>query len=458
MPLLQRAELLQRQRVDGAEHRQLALGRAQPLLLLLADERHRLGLGRSVGPVGPSAQRLGLLTVGQLVVDGDRLVGAVVGDQHVGVEAELLERALLELLDPHLLLGAGHLVAVHGVDQLVVLTGQVAQPGADGEQLLLAALAGPLDLGAGRGGPADRDVEPVEHVGDRGADRLGGLALAEQPGPALDLAGAGLALLLGGAQQLVGPAVQGAGPLLGGAQREPGLHLALPGGAGGLGELLAVVGDVLEVGVLLGPGQPGLELAEARRGPSSRASRASAIARSSRSASPRAARAWAPNWPSSSATAARVASDSCSLASATSTRFWASCRSRSSRDMSKPSRSVAATASASCWVASSTAAWISIRLGWLAEPPAATWAPSRSPSRVTAVSEASRATQRAGGGQVVDHGDPVEQPGQRRAHGVGAGDHVEGVRRALGQRRPAADVVRSGRSRAPARPGRGRAP
>ena len=35
--------------------------------------------------------------------------------------------------------------------------------------------------------------------------------------------------------------------------------------------------------------------------------------------------------------------------------------------------------------ASSTAAWISSRLGWLDEPPAAKWAPIRSPSRVTAV-------------------------------------------------------------------------
>ena len=40
--------------------------------------------------------------------------------------------------------------------------------------------------------------------------------------------------------------------------------------------------------------------------------------------------------------------------------------------------------------------------------------------------------QRAGLRQVVDDGHPVEQPGERRADGVGAGDHVEGVRRASG--------------------------
>ena len=231
MPLLQRAELLQRQRVDRAEHRQRALGGAQPLLLLLADERARSPAPRSVGLGG--APLVGARRPGSLRSTGTGWSGPYSATSASRVEAELLERALLELLDPHLLLGAGHLVAVDGVDELVVLAGQVAQPGADGEQLLLAALAGPLDLRAGRCGPADRDVEPVEHV--RRPRR-------RPPGPprpsrssrarALDLAGAGLALVLGGAQQLVGPAVQGARPLLGGAQREPGLHLALAGTRG----------------------------------------------------------------------------------------------------------------------------------------------------------------------------------------------------------------------------------
>ena len=67
------------------------------------------------------------LALGHLAGEGHELVGAVVGDQRLLVEAELLERALGELLDPHPLLGAGHLVAVDGVDQLVVLAGQVAQ-------------------------------------------------------------------------------------------------------------------------------------------------------------------------------------------------------------------------------------------------------------------------------------------------------------------------------------------
>ncbi len=112
MPLLHGRELLERERVDPAQHRERPLGRAQPLLLLLADERR--GLGR-------------LRALLDLAGEGDELVGAVLGDQAVGVQAELVERPLLELLDPHPLLGAGHLVAVDGVDQLVVLAGQVAQ-------------------------------------------------------------------------------------------------------------------------------------------------------------------------------------------------------------------------------------------------------------------------------------------------------------------------------------------
>ena len=57
--------------------------------------------------------------------------------------------------------------------------------------------------------------------------------------------------------------MQRARALLGGAQRQPRLHLGLAGAARGLGELLAVVGDLLRgVGVLLGAGQPRLELLE----------------------------------------------------------------------------------------------------------------------------------------------------------------------------------------------------
>ena len=147
-----------------------------------------------------------------------------------------------------------------GVDQLVVLAVEVAEPAAGGEQLALAAGPGLLDGGAGLRGLADRGVQAAEHDADTQADRLGGPALADHPLPALGGAGPGLTLLSGGAEQAVGTPVQRAGALLGGAQRQPGVHLALAGGAGGLGEGLALGGVRLLLGAVLRGGQPGLQL------------------------------------------------------------------------------------------------------------------------------------------------------------------------------------------------------
>ena len=97
--------------------------------------------------------------------NGTRCLRAVVVDQPVGVHAELLERTLLELLDPHLLLGARHLVAVHGVDQLVVLAPQVTQRGAGCQQLLLALLSRLLDRGARVGRLHHAPLQPHQHEG-----------------------------------------------------------------------------------------------------------------------------------------------------------------------------------------------------------------------------------------------------------------------------------------------------
>ena len=149
---------------------------------------------------------------------------------------------------------------------------------------------------------------------------------------------------LGGAQQRVGPAVQRPGPLLGGAQRQPGVHLGLPGGAGRLGEPLALGGVGLLVGGVLGGGQPRLEVGQpgevavagllglgdrlgraarprpGRRGPGSRTDRAP---RRPRPAWRRTRAAWpGRRRPASGPRAARPRG----------------------RDMSKPSRSEAATA------------------------------------------------------------------------------------------------------------------
>ena len=135
-----------------------------------------------------------LLALGHLSGEGDERGRAVVVDQAGGVEAELLQRALLELLDAHLLLGAGHLVAVDGADELVVLAAEVAQPGAHGHELLLAPPAGLLHRGALVGGQHDRALELVEHDADGGGHRRRSGPLADQPLTALGRAGARLAL------------------------------------------------------------------------------------------------------------------------------------------------------------------------------------------------------------------------------------------------------------------------
>ena len=176
MPLLHRGVLLQRERVDPPQHRERTLGGLEPLLLLLADERHRLRRD---------------LVLGHLTEERHQGCRAVVVDQPVGVHAELLERTLLELLDPHLLLRAGHLVAVHGVDQLVVLAAQVAQRGAGCQQLLLALLSGLLHRSARVGRQHHAALEAHQHDGHPRVDGLGGSPLrgsaargARSPGPA----------------------------------------------------------------------------------------------------------------------------------------------------------------------------------------------------------------------------------------------------------------------------------
>ena len=174
------------------------------------------------------------------------------------------------------------------------------------------------------------------------------------------------------------------------------------------------------------------------------------MARSSRSASPLAARACEPYCPSSSATAARVASDSCSLARATSTRLRASWRAASRREISKPSRSAVAVASASL-VAGLVDGCLDLDQAGLA---------AGSAGREVGAEQVALAghgddvgelgDQPPGGGEVVDDGDLVEQPRQRRAYVVGRGHDVDGVGRAVGERGP---VAVGGRCAAEQQPG-----
>src|SRR5262245_40803757 len=126
--LLQRRELLQGERVDLAELGKLALRGGGPLLLLgpeVRDRPHRRGLrvpGDEVRhPIVVCGGRL------RLVRHRHRHVGSVLGDERVGVHAELLGGPRHDLLQPHPLLGPGDLGAMRGVDHPV----QVRREGPD---------------------------------------------------------------------------------------------------------------------------------------------------------------------------------------------------------------------------------------------------------------------------------------------------------------------------------------
>ena len=265
---------------------------------------------------------------------------------------------------------------------------------------------------AGRGGPAERDVRagPARSRPPRrppGPPRPRGPAArdARSRGPGPRAPG------LGGAQQLVGAAVQRAGSLLGGAQREPGLHLGCARRAGRLGELLAVVdararrsgpprrGPAVPRGRRARPG-PARGPPRPRRSPG-RAARPRPGRRAPGRRTGRAPRPPRPGWrrtraawpgrrrPASGPRAARC----------------------SSRDMSKPSRSVAATASDSCWAGL-------VDRGLDLDAGSAGW-PSHRRRRARRAGRRRGSPRSARGrwrrsapgrGQVVDHGDPVEQP------------------------------------------------
>ena len=178
-----------------------------------------------------------------------------------------------------------------------------------------------------------------------------------------------------------------------GAQGEPGVHLRLAGGAGRLGEPLALGGVGLLVGGVVGRGEPGSRGRRARRGPGrGPPGRPRSPWRSARPR-PRAERAVR-------AVVAELLGhggqgrvglvelgqrdvDPALGVEALGARAGR-CRSRAARRRRSPRVS---------WVdASSYAAWISSRLGCDAEPPAAKWAPNTSPSRVTAVTSGRSAT------------------------------------------------------------------
>ena len=137
------------------------------------------------------------------------------------------------------------------------------------------------------------------------------------------------------------------------------------------------------------------------------------MARSVRSASDRALRTATPRAPSFSATADIFASESCSWSRAPSTASDASATRVRSEAIANRARSPRPAASVTRSRASSTAAWISMRLGAAALPPRTQPGPNTSPSRVTAVtpSRTSPATASA----AVDERHPLEESVDRRA-------------------------------------------
>ena len=271
--------------------------------------------------------------------------------------------------------------------------------------------------------------------------------------------GPGLPLVLGGPAQRVGPAGQGPDPLLQGPQRQPGVHLGRPGQPGRLGRAGPARPDrARRSRPRPGQLQPVLQVGQPGRGRGPGPPRPGAIACGSRSASPRADRAVELSWPSSSASAAIAASDSCSRASVDLDRLAGRPRAaRSSSVWANRSRSQAWLASASRCSASSIAAWTSIRLGCAEEPPAAKWALSTSPSRVTAIRSGSAATRSWAAGRSSTTATLRSTRSHAPAQLGGHLDHVDRVRAPAGSVGQSARLGRSAPAprRAAGRPGPG---
>ena len=194
------------------------------------------------------------------MVPVDQLLGAVLGDQAGLVEPDLLQRPLDQLLDPHPLLGAGHLVAVHRIDELVVLAGQVAQPRPHQQELLLALAACGLGERPRLGSKVHRDLQPGQDRRHRDPDRMRGQTLTDQPFATFDRPGSGLPLGLRRTHQPVRAAVEGTRALLAGAQRQSRVGLGLSRGTCRVREAFALGRVRLVVGGLVGVGQSLLEV------------------------------------------------------------------------------------------------------------------------------------------------------------------------------------------------------
>ena len=311
---------------------------------------------------------------------------------------------------------------------------------ADGEQLLLAVRRGSASTAVRcLGGAVDRHLEPGQHHGHGDADGLGGAALADQPLAPLDGPGPGLALRLGrpDAASRRGRAAHGRAPRWCAARAGRPSPPARAARAASASRSRSVVSGSSSVASWAAASRASRSASPARSwsrasvgrgdrrgdplglaaGRARGACRSGRAPRPRRPASRRTRGAWrAPRRPGAGRRAARCRAGRC--------------RSRAARRRRSPRPSWAE--------ASSYAAWISSRLGCEAEPPAAKWAPKHVAVAGHGGDVGQVGDQGAGGVEVVDHGGLEEQARQRRAQGVGARHHVDGVRRVAGQPGPGA--------------------
>ena len=155
------------------------------------------------------------------------MVGAVLREQHVEVHAELLDGTSLQLLDPHPLLGARHLVAMNRIGQPLQFHGQLARFGPDplelGHPLGSYVLRGHPGLRGGAQGILDAGHHVVgdRHHGARRGQVMG------RPCPTLFGLDPGLPLVCGGLAQRRRPGLSGPHSLLAGANGQPRLDFGL---------------------------------------------------------------------------------------------------------------------------------------------------------------------------------------------------------------------------------------
>ena len=438
VPLLQRRELLQRQRVDLAEGGQVALGLRRPALL------HAPGR-RAPGPArGSPAASAAATCCGRR---RHRRGRPVLGEQRGQVDAVLLGRAALQRLDPVPLLGAGDLVAVHLVGQPVEVRGRRAHAGADLEQLglrrELRAEASASRSAAARASEVASAASAVSRVGAhaRPPRRRPAPGRPGRRPPARGRRAPG-----GPAGAATRPGRAGRGP----APRRCGRRAGPRSRPGGPRRPRRAAGRAPRSRAPPPPARPRRRPAAARARPAVASDllespSARTRAATCRSASAAAERAAAPSSASSAATAERDRSDGLPGGERGLDVGGASAGGVARRrELGRRARRPASDGRAQ--LAPPPRPPAPGRRGWTGAslcPPTAQSAPTRSPAAVTARTRGWVPTSVDGGVEVGHHGHPLQRAGERRLQLGRRLDDVERPAGAVGQLRPA--VARHGR-------------